>query len=146
MRLCIHSQTSMVKLLKFGSSSSSSKLYSQQKTMNIIHESKHNIYKWIHIVNSVGGHQRSQRLIFMAMDKLFYPTFYNGCNYLSMLGLKLNHVSKRGPQLNQKVTYVSVNWITIGCVNSLLLIGCQANPWPKSWLIKWTWKIFFTQI
>ena len=25
------------------------------------------------------------------------PTLYNGCNYLSMLGLKLNHVSKRGP-------------------------------------------------
>ena len=23
---------------------------------------------------------------------------YNGCNYLSMLGLKLNHVSKRGPR------------------------------------------------
>ena len=31
------------------------------------------------------------------MDKQFYPTYYNGCNYLSMLGLKLNHVSKRGP-------------------------------------------------
>ena len=31
------------------------------------------------------------------MDKLFHPTLYNGCNYLSMLGLKLNHVSKRGP-------------------------------------------------
>ena len=26
-----------------------------------------------------------------------HPTLYNGCNYLSMLGLKLNHVSKRGP-------------------------------------------------
>ena len=24
--------------------------------------------------------------------------FYNGCDYLSMLGLKLNHVSKRGPR------------------------------------------------
>ena len=30
------------------------------------------------------------------MDKLFHPTLYNGCNYLSMLGLKVNHVSKRG--------------------------------------------------
>ena len=28
----------------------------------------------------------------------FHPTFYNGCNYLSMLGLKLNHVIKRGPR------------------------------------------------
>ena len=29
------------------------------------------------------------------MDKYFHPTFYNGYNYLSRLGLKLNHVSKR---------------------------------------------------
>ena len=29
------------------------------------------------------------------MDKWFYPTFYCACDYLSMLGLKLNHVSKR---------------------------------------------------
>ena len=27
------------------------------------------------------------------MDKLFHPTLYDGCNYLSMLGLKLKHVS-----------------------------------------------------
>ena len=32
----------------------------------------------------------------LGMDKLFHPIFYNGCNCLSMLGLKLNHVSKRG--------------------------------------------------
>ena len=32
----------------------------------------------------------------LGMDKYFHPTHYNGCNYLSMLGLKLNHVSKRG--------------------------------------------------
>ena len=32
----------------------------------------------------------------LGMDKLFHPTHYNGCNYLSMLGLKLIHVSKRG--------------------------------------------------
>ena len=30
------------------------------------------------------------------MNKKFYPTNYNGCDYLSMLGLKLIHVSKRG--------------------------------------------------
>ena len=33
------------------------------------------------------------------MDKWFHPIHYNGCNYLSMLGLKLNHVSKRAPGL-----------------------------------------------
>ena len=33
----------------------------------------------------------------LGMDKSFRPTLYNGCNHLSMLGLKLNHVSKSGP-------------------------------------------------
>ena len=32
----------------------------------------------------------------LGMDKLFHPTLFWACNYLSMLGLKLNHVSKRG--------------------------------------------------
>ena len=32
----------------------------------------------------------------LGMDKKFHPTHYNRCNYLSMLGLKLIHVSKRG--------------------------------------------------
>ena len=27
-----------------------------------------------------------------------YPTLYNGCDYLSMLGLKLLNVNKRGPR------------------------------------------------
>ena len=30
------------------------------------------------------------------MDKLFHPTLYNWCDYLSLLGLKLMHVSKMG--------------------------------------------------
>ena len=30
------------------------------------------------------------------MDKWFHPTLQNGCDYLSMLGLMLNYVSKRG--------------------------------------------------
>ena len=34
----------------------------------------------------------------LGMDKLFHTTFYQSCHYLSMLGLKLNHVSKRGPR------------------------------------------------
>ena len=32
----------------------------------------------------------------LGMDKQFHLKLYNGCNYLSMLGLKLNHVSKKG--------------------------------------------------
>ena len=30
------------------------------------------------------------------MDRKFHSTLYNGCNYLSMLGLKFIHISKRG--------------------------------------------------
>ena len=33
----------------------------------------------------------------MGMDKCFHPTLYNGCNYLTMQGLKLIYVNKRGP-------------------------------------------------
>ena len=31
----------------------------------------------------------------LGMDKYLHPTLYNGCTYLSMLGLMLNHVCKR---------------------------------------------------
>ena len=34
----------------------------------------------------------------LRMDNYFNPTLYNGCHYLSMRGLQLNHVSKRGPR------------------------------------------------
>ena len=33
----------------------------------------------------------------LGMDKSFHATLYNVCDYLSMLRLKLNHVSKSGP-------------------------------------------------
>ena len=33
----------------------------------------------------------------LGMNTWFHPTFYNGCNYLSVLELKLNHVSKKDP-------------------------------------------------
>ena len=32
----------------------------------------------------------------LRIDKYIYPTLFNGCNYLSMLVLKLIHLSKRG--------------------------------------------------
>ena len=35
----------------------------------------------------------------LEMEKLFHPTLYNGCDFLSMVGLKLTHVSKTGPWL-----------------------------------------------
>ena len=51
------------------------------------------------------------------MDKSFHPILYNGCNYLSMLGLKLNHVSKMGPSyfwFHPEITYMfrlcNISW------------------------------------
>ena len=45
-------------------------------------------------------HSQIQRLHLwsLGMDKWFHLTIYNGCNYLSILGLKLNHVSEKGPR------------------------------------------------
>ena len=34
----------------------------------------------------------------LGKDKSFHPTLYNICNYLSMLRLKLNNLSKKGPR------------------------------------------------
>ena len=34
----------------------------------------------------------------LGMDKQFHRTLYNGCNYLCMSGVKLNHVGKRDPR------------------------------------------------
>ena len=37
----------------------------------------------------------------LGMDKLFHPTLHKGCNYLSMLGLKLIQVSKKGSRCDR---------------------------------------------
>ena len=34
----------------------------------------------------------------LGMDMWFHPTLYIGCDYLSLRGLRSNHVSKRGPR------------------------------------------------
>ena len=36
--------------------------------------------------------------IFFSMCEQFHPIRYDGCHYLSMLELNLNHVSERGPK------------------------------------------------
>ena len=59
--------------------------------------------KWLHLLWSVGWNDLSipelQRLHHwsLKMDKYFHPTLYWACDYLSMLGLELNHVSKWSP-------------------------------------------------
>ena len=41
------------------------------------------------------------------MNKQFHPTLYDGCSYLSILGLTINHVGKKGPR-QQGTTWINV--------------------------------------
>ena len=78
----------------------------------------------------------------LGMDKQFHPTFYNGCNYLSMLGLKLNHVSKRGPrpQCLKSVNVQSPLIISFGTLTFIigkLSIMLTLRPdWLRHWCAK----------
>ena len=61
------------------------------------------------------------------LDKLFHSALYNGCNvsYLSMLGLKLIHVSKKGPWwINRSTIHPSID-------PSILPSISICNEWPK---------------
>ena len=49
----------------------------------------------------------------LGMDKWFYPTLHNGCNYLSMLGLKLIHVSKHTPEHYVSTVFIYVYVVCI---------------------------------
>ena len=47
----------------------------------------------------------------LEMDKKFHPTLNTGCDYLSMLGLKLNYVSKRGHNMCLYSELVYPTWL-----------------------------------
>ena len=54
------------------------------------------------------------------MDKLCHPILYNGCNYLSILGLKVIHISQRGPS---KHVYTNEHqWDQDICDHSLVMM------------------------
>ena len=59
----------------------------------------------------------------------FHPTVYNGCSYSSMLRLKLNHVSKRGPW---SLIIVKRDMMTIASISSVTHYIC-------SWFIIFDW-------
>ena len=65
----------------------------------------------------------------LGMDKLFNLTHYNGCNYLSMLGLNIIHVSNRGLWL-----------YSLDLVNSLTPGRCGSN------LKKYKSQIYHTEL
>ena len=67
----------------------------------------------------------------LEMDKQFHPTFYNGCNFLSMQGLKLISVSKRGP-------YIQV-MIDVQCVCSNVLTFPMSGLWTLMHAIVTFW-------
>ena len=58
----------------------------------------------------------------LGMDKWFNLTLYNGCNYLSMLGSKLNHVTERNPR---KLGYA--------CLTRGLVIGYGVGDLCQYW-------------
>ena len=53
--------------------------------------------------------------------KLFHPTHYWTCDYISMLGLKLNHISKRGHRklldLNKSSRNIHITQLTLNMLN-----------------------------
>ena len=56
----------------------------------------------------------------LSMDKLFHPTLYMTCDYLSMLGLKLIHISKGYPG-NRKLIVIGV---------TVEVMGETTGTWP----------------
>ena len=54
------------------------------------------------------------------------PTLYNGCNYVSILGLKSIHVSKRGPRKHE---YIFVSYIILPHCND----ECCLNLYDSSY-------------
>ena len=58
------------------------------------------------------------------------PAVYNGCNYLSMLGLKLNHVSKRGSLLleQNRGVFSNIGYPFESHLGPLLLTWFNFNP------------------
>ena len=90
----------------------------------------------------------------LGMDKLFHSTIHNGCNDISMLKFKLNHVSKRGSRtLHSKITLANLHSQDIP---TLLTHWVKVMPygnnylrqhWLRLWLVAWqhqaiTWTNF----
>ena len=105
--------------------------------------------------SSISKLQRCNRWSF-GMDKWFRPTFYWACDYLSMLGLKLNHVNKRGPwslasdiNLSSHLGCASPTFVRVASLVLVVrLLQCQGgNPngyvqnWPISSYNKTQWSV-----
>ena len=70
------------------------------------------------------------------MDKSFHPTLYLACNYLSMLGLKLNHVSKRGHRCPIEVIVRRYRYCSITINSSPHICASElCKHWISLWLV-----------
>ena len=114
--------------------------FSANKTwkISIIFISKNKIVQLVCVVQFVCGRltiMNKQDFFFMktdslysAADKEFYPTLYNGCNNLSMLGFKFINLSEKGPmEMCIWVSELGYNWF------SQWLVACLA---PSHYWIK----------
>ena len=61
----------------------------------------------------------------LGMDKKSHPLLYWACDYLSMLVLKLNHISKSGPRWHASVYLCSSG------------LSQRHWSWPKSQALQW---------
>ena len=59
----------------------------------------------------------------LGMDKLFHPTLHCACDYLSMMGLKLFHVNKRGPWCHS-IFLSTTQWWRQGTSKTFMTINC----------------------
>ena len=78
----------------------------------------------------------------LEMDKLFHHTFYWTCDYLSMLGLKLNHVSKRGPGGIGGLEADSNNYVNLKmdlCMARIVTCSIIVRYWGKGNDIPGNW-------
>ena len=68
------------------------------------------------------------------MDKEFHPVLYNRCNYLSILALKLFHVSKIEPRMI--VHFISYPFEKIDFENVIILYGGDCVFWyPRALMV-----------
>ena len=66
----------------------------------------------------------------LGMDKLFHPTLYNGCKYLSMLGLELFHVSKMWVDWPISSWWLQMYWCQIGArPSATIMFNCVYDSW-----------------
>ena len=77
----------------------------------------------------------------LEMNKEFHPTRYNKCNYLSMLGLKLNNLSNIGSRESRRYEYSTDNYIRVlDWIVTMVIV--QFYIWQTSSIV-WKHKDYF---